>query len=180
MTEREVSLEGVLTEVSLMTNSMQTFPDCRDSTRILIEDSTKPLPAPAQKRLILSNEMGIRVENPEWEIIEAVIHQMNPGRGNSFCILEDPRRGFVQALHGFNGYHLEWNEGSSGSPGPHQLLRGAYPGGSTKSIELKKNDRISAGEYRDLLPIEEVIDVFLAFYRSKGKPEWLTWRPIDT
>lgn len=130
------------------------------------------MPAPAAKRLILSNEKGLRMENPDWAVVENVILQIDSGRGNSFCILEDPSRGFVQALHGFNGYHLEWREGS-------QHRRGAYPGGSTKQFELKKHDHVNQGEYRDLLPIEEVVESFLAFFRSAEKPEWLDWRLIE-
>ncbi|MDF1658768.1 MAG: hypothetical protein P1U58_14230 [Verrucomicrobiales bacterium] len=143
-----------------------------DPNNILTEDSTKPLPAPAEKRLMLSNEKGLRKENPDWAEVEAVILQIDPGHGNSFCILESPRRGFVQALRGFNGYHLEWHEGS-------QHWRGAFPGGSGKRIELKKHDHVSQGEYRDLLPVEEVLESFLAFYRSAEKPAWLIWRSIE-
>lgn len=162
-----------------MTVTSVTFKKHRVGTGILTKCSLLPSPAPFHKLLILSNEAGLRLKNPAWPMVENAIRGMNPGRGNSFCALENPDRGFVQALCGFNGYHLEWHEGQTGDPGSYQHLRGAYPGGSTKSIELKKHDRMSRGEYRDLLPLEEVIETFLAFYRSAEKPGWLTWRLIE-
>ncbi len=179
MTEIGISSSDLFVEITLMTNASEIITDRRDVTRVLIKESTKPSPAPVHKRLILSNEEGLRLENPDWTTVETVICQIDCGRGNSFCILENPQRGFVQALHGFNGYHLEWHEGKPDNPDNFQHLRGAYPGGSTKNFELKKSDRLSQGEYRDLLPVEEVIEAFLAFYRSTRKPAWLTWRSIE-
>jgi hypothetical protein len=125
MIEMGVSSSRLLTDVPLMASVPETIPERRDVAEVLIEDSTKPLPAPAHKRLILSNEEGLRLENPDWATVETVIQQIDPGRGNSFCILENPHRGFIQALHGFNGYHLEWHEGEPGNPGSYQHLRGA-------------------------------------------------------
>ncbi len=172
MTEVGTSFPTAIVQNLQMIETPERVAESSGATKLLTEDSTIPLPAPAEKRLILSNEKGLRMENPDWATVETVILQIDPGRGNSFCILESPRRGFVQALHGFNGYHLEWHEGN-------QHWRGAFPGGSNKRFELKKHDRVSPGEYRDLLPVEEVIESFLAFYRSTGKPAWLVWRSIE-
>lgn len=44
---------------------------------------------------------------------------------------------------------------------------------------MKKRDRVSEGEYRDLMPVEEVVDCFQAFYRGAEKPVWLVWRMIE-
>ena len=172
MTEIGISFPTAIVQNLQMTEVPVRIAESRGATKVLTGESTKPLPAPAPKRLILSNEEGRRIENPEWDTVETVILQIDPGHGNSFCILKSPSRGFVQALHGFNGYHLEWHEG-------YQHWRGSYPGGSSKRFELKKHDHVNQGEYRDLLPVEEVIESFQAFYRSTEKPGWLDWRSIE-
>tara|TARA_R110000850_G_scaffold191413_1_gene318326 strand:+ start:68 stop:589 length:522 start_codon:yes stop_codon:yes gene_type:complete len=172
MTQTCISFATAIVQILQMIEAPAKVAESSDATKILTKDSTKPLPAPAAKRLILSNEKGLRRENPDWAAVETVILQLDPGRGNSFCILERPSRGFVQALHGFNGCHLEWHEGN-------QHWRGAYPGGSSKRFELKKHDCVNQGEYRDLLPVEEVVESFLALYRSTEKPAWLDWRSIE-
>lgn len=159
-----------------MIETLERVGERRDAAKILIKDLAKTLAAPADKRLILSSEGRPRIENPDWNSVEIAIQQIDPGHGNSFCILENPDRGFVQALCGFNGYHLEWSEGNSGCQ---QHWRASFPGASAKRVELKKHDRVSGGEYGDLLPIEEVIDTFKAYYRSTEKPAWLTWRPVE-
>jgi len=176
MTAGGVSFVGGLIEIASMIENLRDILERRGAKRILIKGQQTP--SPSDMCLILSNEEGLRLENPEWAIVANVIGGLDPGHGNSFCIMEIPRRGYVQVLRGFNGYHVEWREGRRGNPGNCQHWRGAFPGGSTKPFELKKHDHISAGEHRDLLPIEEVLECFSAFYRSAEKPDWLTWRTI--
>ena len=143
------------------------------------QESKSTLPAPKQDGLILSNEHGLRRKSPSWELVTVVVRGLDAGYGNSFCILEDPDSNYVQALRGFNGYHLEWHEAKIGEPCLFQQYRASYHGGSSKSFELKKSDQTSQGEHKDLMPLDEVIDAFSAFYSAAGKPGWLDWRPID-
>lgn len=141
--------------------------------------TTASSPAPNSNRLILTNEGGLKKLNPSWELIKTVIYGLDPGQGNSFCVLENSNHDFVQTLHGFNGYHLEWHESISNRDGYYQQFRASYPGGSIKSFELKKHDSVSPGNHRDLLPVEEVIEAFHSFYTTGGKPDWMNWRLID-
>ena len=143
------------------------------------QEVTLTLPAPKQDGLILSNEHGLRRKNPSWEVVTVVVRGLDAGCGNSFCILEDPDSNYVQALRGFNGYHLEWHEALAGESSMFQQYRASYHGGSPKRIELKKADYLSRGEHKDLMLLDEVIDAFSAFYSAAGKPGWLDWRTID-
>lgn len=145
----------------------------------VVEVCPETSPAPHRNRLIISNEGGLRKKGPTWRLVETVVSEIDPGRGNSFCVLEDIDGDYVQALRGFNGYHLEWHEAALGVTGSFQQYRAGYLGGSEKSFELKKHDHLSQGEFRDLLPVEEVVDAFRAFYNGAGRPGWLDWRLID-
>lgn len=126
--------------------------------------------------LILQNQAGLRRKNPPWKLVEQVIREIDVGHGNSHCCLEAPGNTYIQTLHGFNGYHLEWRI-TSGATYTH--YRACYPGASRKLIELKKHDTVNPGEHRDLLHLEDVIDSFRAFYRGEGMPALLLWRVID-
>ena len=150
-----------------------------ESQDAAVEVRPETSPALHRNRLIISNEGGLRKEGPTWSLVETVISGIDPGRGNSFCVLEERDGDYVQALRGFNGYHLEWHEAAPGITGSFQQYRAGYLGGSEKSFELKKHDHLSQGEFRDLLPVEEVVDAFRAFYNRAGRPGWLDWRPID-
>jgi hypothetical protein len=110
------------------------------------QESTLILPAPKQDGLILSNEHGLRRKSPSWEVVTAVVRGLDAGSGNSFCILEDPDSNYVQALRGFNGYHLEWHKAKPGESSMFQQYRASYHGGSPKGIELKKGDHLSQSE----------------------------------
>ena len=129
-----------------------------------------------QDGLILQNQAGLRRKNPPWKLVEQVIREIDVGHGNSHCCLEAPGNTYIQTLHGFNGYHLEWRI-TSGATYTH--YRACYPGASPKLIELKKHDTVNSGEHRDLLHLEDVIDSFRVFYRGEGMPALLEWRVID-
>jgi hypothetical protein len=128
--------------------------------------------------LILTNEAGLRKKNPRWQLVEQVVRELDMGSGNSFCGLERPGDSYVQTLHGFNEYHLEWRINLDALQG-YTHYRACYPGASPKGIELKKHDCTNSGEHRDLVHIDEVIDAFRAFYRGEGMPGWLDWRVLD-
>ena len=144
----------------------------------LNQESTLALPRPNQDGLFLSNEHGLRKKNPSWKLVAGVVKGLDAGHGNSFCSLEDPDSNYVQALRGFNGYHLEWHEAGASVPRLFQQFRASYFGGSSKGFELKKHDVTNQGEHKDLMPLDEVIDAFRAFYSAAGKPGWIDWRPI--
>lgn len=142
-----------------------------------------PLPKtqtnPQHDSLILTNQAGLRRMNPKWQLVTQVISELDTGQGNSFCCLEAPGFSYIQTLHGFNGYHLEWRESQPGEQKSYSHFRASYPGASSKIFELKKHDNMNSGEYRDLLRLEDVIDAFGAFYRGEGMPAWLEWRTLD-
>jgi len=139
-----------------------------------------PLPKAKQRpqryNLVLRNQAGLRRRNPPWNLVERVIREIDTGCGNSHCCLETPGNTYIQTLHGFNGYHLEWRISGTAE---YTHYRGCYPGGSTKRAELKKHDYVNSGEHRDLLHLDEVIDAFRAFYCGEGLPAWLEWRILD-
>ena len=81
-------------------------------------------------------------------------------------------------MRGFNGWHLEWRVTTNGNPAQYVHFRAAYPGGSEKRVELKKHDFVNAGEYRDLMNEDDVVDAFRAFHNGDGPPGWLVWREL--
>ncbi len=129
-----------------------------------------------QDVLILTNQAGLRRKNPPWKLVEQVIREIDVGHGNSHCCLESPGCTYIQALHGFNGYHLEWRITNAAT---YTHYRACYPGASPKLIELKKHDNVNSGEHRDLLHLEDVIDSFRAFYRGDGMPAFCEWRILN-
>ena len=131
---------------------------------------------PQQDGLILTNQAGLRRKNPSWKLVEKVVREIDEGHGNSFCCLEAPGDTYIQTLHGFNGYHLEWRV-TNGSTYTH--YRACYPGGSSKFFELRKHDNMNPGEHRDLVHLEDVIDSFRAFYRGEGMPAFFEWRILN-
>jgi hypothetical protein len=137
--------------------------------------------APKLRRvgLLLTNEEGLHHKNPPWRRVEQAIRALDTGTGNSFCCLSTPDNTYIQTLHGFNGYHLEWRITGPAEPGGYTHYRAGYPGGSVKAFELKKHNHINPGEHRDLLHLEDVVDSFRAFHRGAGQPAWLNWRPLD-
>ena len=140
---------------------------------------TRPeaLPTPGRKGLLLDDELGRRKANPPWPLVERVLHELNPGRGNSFACLSAPGNTYVQCLRGFNGWHLEWRV--TGPSGAYVHYRACRHGGSKKPFELKKHDGMNSGEHRDLLALDDVIGAFRAFHQGLGLPESLVWRQID-
>lgn len=146
-----------------------------------IAELPKPAAEPriATEGLILTNEGGLHRKNPPWQLVDQVLHELDPGKGNSFCCLATPENAYVQTLHGFNGYHLEWRVISPAAPDGYIHYRAGYPGGSSKPMELKKHDFVSAGEHRDLMQLADVIEVFRAFHRGDTLPAFLDWRAID-
>lgn len=130
---------------------------------------------PARDGMILTNEIGLELRNPPWPAVTRVIGELDPGYTNSFACLSLPGNTFVQCLHGFNGWHLEWRF-TADTPDTYIHLRGCKLADPKKSFELKKNDSVSAGQHRDLLSQQDVIDSFRAFHQAKAPPQWLGWR----
>jgi hypothetical protein len=110
--------------------------------------STQPAPKPRRDGLRLTNEAGLRRKNPPWRLVEQAIRALDTGTGNSFCCLSTPDNTYIQTLHGFNGYHLEWRITGPAEPGGYTHYRAGYPGGSVKAFELKKHNHINPGEHR--------------------------------
>ncbi|MCW1924189.1 hypothetical protein OKA05_16605 [Luteolibacter arcticus] len=139
----------------------------------------KAVPWVTSAGLILKNEAGLHCDNPPWQLVNQVVHELDPGHGNSFCCLAAPDYSYVQTLRGFNGCHLEWRIFTPTAPDGYIHYRAGYPGGSSKPIELKKHDYVSPGEHRDLIQLADVVEAFRAFYQGDGLPALFDWRPID-
>lgn len=131
------------------------------------------LPFPMQ----LHNEAGHTWVKPNKKTIEAVIRELNPGRSNSFACLSFSGGNFIQCLHGFNGWHLEWR--ITEPCGSYQHYRASNPGGSEKAMELKKHDFVSPGQHRDLMKVDDVVSAFWVFRQRKDLPSFLNWRTLD-
>jgi Leucine-rich repeat (LRR) protein len=132
-----------------------------------------------QHRLILRNEAGVIYKNPEWPLIEQVIRELDTGSGNSFCCLEVGDK-WVQTLHGFNGYHVEWCLNSAAEDDRFAIWRASSLGGSSGVAELKKHDGYTnLGERRDLLHLDDVLGAFRAFYDGLEMPTSLAWRTLN-
>ena len=65
-------------------------------------------PAPAHQSLQLTNEKGDAIHNPPWQVVERIVRELNPGHFNSYACLSLPGNTYVQCLHGFNGWQVEW------------------------------------------------------------------------
>ena len=141
--------------------------------------NTPPEPCLRPEELIISNEGRFQHKNPPWEMVEQVISDIDTGTGNSYCCLTAPGVNYIQALHGFNGYHLEWRVTQPGNIKKYIHYRASYPGASPKAMELKKHNHISAGQHRDLLLLEDVLDGFTAFYNGEEMPAHLHWRQLS-
>jgi hypothetical protein len=132
---------------------------------------------PVGGRMVLTNEVGQKWENPIWLEVDEVIRELDPGHFNSFACLSVRGNTYVQCLRGFNGWHLEWR--ITKPSGDFDHYRACRPGGSKKPMELKKSDWVSDGEHRDLLKWEDVIGAFYSFHLGEGLPSFLKWRKID-
>lgn len=132
---------------------------------------------PAKEEMLLKNQGGLTKRNPSWELVEKTVRELDPGYLNSYACLSTLENSYIQCLHGFNGYHLEWR--ITHFPGSYTHYRACYPKGSKKSFELKKHDFVSDGQHRDLLNLEDVIDAFQSFHNRQGLPICLKWRVLD-
>lgn len=137
---------------------------------------TKVRQTPAIKDMLLNDEIGRKWKNPRWSTVERLIRELDPGRFNSFACMSVPGNNYIQCLHGFNGWHLEWR--ITNPSGSYVHYRASYPGASKKAFELKKHDFVSQGQYRDLLHLEDVIDAFRSFHQDEGLPGFLKWRVL--
>lgn len=134
---------------------------------------------PQQHGFTLTNQAGVSCKNPEWTLIEQVIRELDTGSGNSFCCLEVGDK-WVQTLHGFNGYHVEWCLNGAAEDDSFAIWRASSLGGSPSLAELKKHDGYTnPGEHRDLLHLDDVLAAFRAFYDGFGMPASLAWRTLD-
>jgi hypothetical protein len=107
--------------------------------------------------------------------VERVVRDLNPGHGNGFSCLEPPAGSYIQTLCGLHGYHPEWRVNSAGPKG-YVHWRACRINGSSGPVNLRQHHLVTAGEQRDLLPIEDVIHAFRAFHAGSGMPGWLGWR----
>ncbi len=108
-----------------------------------------------------------------------VIGEVDTGFGNSFCCLESTHNNYVQALHGLNGWHLEWRVTDPDDNRRYRHYRAENIEGSNRRLPLfKSNYRFSLGLERDLLDTEDVVQCFLAFHRSGVRPKGFKWRRL--
>jgi hypothetical protein len=153
-------------------------PATRTAPKPPAQTRTKTRQRPAYANMILANQAGLVERNPPWEHVEEVVRELDPGFGNSHCLLEIPGPTYIQTLRGFQGYHLEWRI-TGARPDQYVHFRACHIGGSEKSVELKKHDCMNQGEHRDLIALPDVIDAFRAFHRGQNPPAWLEWREIE-
>lgn len=129
--------------------------------------------------IILTTQAGLRRRYPSTGLVLKVIHETDTGFGNSFCRLESPGNNYVQALHGLNGWHLEWRTTDPANIKRYRHYRAAYIIGSNRARLLRKSDRfVSRGLERDLLGTEDVVQCFLAFLWSGLRPTCFKWRRL--
>jgi hypothetical protein len=148
----------------------------QEATEVMTEWLSKVNPRPVGGRMLLKNEIGLKWTNPSWLQVEEVIRELDPGHFNSHACLSIPGNNYIQALRGFNGYHLEWR--ITNPSGNYVHYRACYPSGSRKPIELKKHDCMNDGQHRDLLNLEDVVAAFRSFHQREGLPGFLKWRDL--
>lgn len=130
--------------------------------------------------MILTTEGGLKRKNPTDGIIVRVLNKLDTGLGNSFCHLESPGNNYVQALHGLNGWHLEWRVTNPRNFRRYRHYRAANMIGSNRKILLRKSDKfVSRGLERDLLDTEDVVQCFLAFLWLEARPKCFKWRRLN-
>ena len=151
----------------------------KTSKNVAKKQKVKTMDQPGWNGLILRNQGGLCRKNPPWRLVEKVVREIDSGYGNSFCILEASGDEYVQALRGFNGYHLERRTSQKRDERRYVHYRACYPGASLKAIELKKHDKINSGEHRDLLLLDDVVDGFRSFWKGEGMTPWLEWRILE-
>jgi hypothetical protein len=153
-----------------------TEEDAENAKKAMAEFLAKWGQKPVGGRMVLTNEIGIKLINPIWLEVDGSIRELDPGHFNSFACLSTRGNNFIQCLRGFNGYHLEWR--ITNPSGNYVHYRACYLGGSKKSFELKKHNHVSDGQHRDLLNLDDVLDAFRAFHRGEGLPGFLKWRKL--
>lgn len=133
---------------------------------------------PVGGRMVLTNEIGLKLVNPTWRDVDEAIRELDTGCFNSFACLSRSGNTYIQCLHGSNGWHMEARITWKNSGGAYTHLRACRPGGSEKPRVLKVSNYVSRGQYRDLLKLDDVLAAFRAFHTDKMGPP-LIWRPID-
>ncbi len=129
---------------------------------------------------ILTTEGGLKCKYPSKGVILRVLNEVDTGLGNSFCRLESPGNNYVQALHGLNGWHLEWRVTNPRNVRRYRHYRAANLTGSNRKRLLRKSDKfVSRGLERDLLDTEDVVQCFLAFLWLEARPKCFTWRRLN-
>lgn len=175
----EFEADGRFCEIHSAERAATASLTSRESTQAPSEmtDLDTEDPASAHQSLLLTNEKGDEINNPPWQEVERIVRELNPGHFNSYASLLLPGNTYVQCLHGFNGWHVEWR--ITDPSGDYAHFRAGYPGGSSKAVELKKHDFVSEGEFRDLLHLDDVLDALRAFHQDQGLPGFLEWRRFD-
>lgn len=133
-------------------------------------------PAYRPADLILTNELGLHLAGPPPAEIRRHLEALETSF-NTFACLEAPGNTYVQVLRGTTGHHLECRI-TRGAHYSH--FRAHFHGASRRRKSLRKTDGfISDGLACDILPLEEVIDAFLAFRRRQDLPPTLAWRQLE-
>lgn len=128
--------------------------------------------------LTLTNEAGLRRKNPPWRLVEQAVRDLDPGAGNSYCCLSLPCGSYMQALCGLNGLIVERRLLGTGSAEGYIHLRGCYRGGPAAPERLLKLDGSEAGQQRDRVQPDDVVEAFRIFFRHPEDEGWLDWRRL--
>jgi hypothetical protein len=127
----------------------------------------------------LTTEAGLELYRPSAKILSQVISGLDTGNGNSFCCLKSSDGNYVQALHGVNGWHVEWRLTDLGNGGRYHHYRAGKIAGSNRKRLLRKSDKfVSRGLERELLETEDVLDCFETFLRAELRPKCFKWRKL--
>jgi len=127
--------------------------------------------------MLLTTQGGLDRYGPSAKVVSQILNVLDTGNGNSFCCLESSAGNYVQALHGLNGWHVEWRSTDPGNGSRYQHYRAAKMVGSNRKRLLRKSDKfVSRGLERDLLDTADVRLCFLTFLRSESRPTCFKWR----
>lgn len=141
-----------------------------------VDSPGKKLSKPVLK---LTTEGGLERKHPSAGFILRILSELDTGNGNSFCCLESSDGSYVQALHGLNGWHLEWRECAVRRPRAYRHYRAANILGMERKRLLRKSDKfVSRGLECDLLNAEDVQQLFSAFLRTGVRPKSFRWRRL--
>ena len=144
-----------------------------------VGDSEKRKTRKKESPMRLTTEGELERYRPSAQLVSQVLHELDTGNGNSFCCLKSSVNNYVQALHGLNGWHVEWRLTDPRNSSRYQHYRAVKMIGSNRKRLLRKSDKVvSRGLERDLLETEDVLHCFQAFLQSKPRPKHFKWRRL--